>query len=168
MGNLLEEQILANLRQGLHRRLGDLDETEAAHLDPSWVAEAMLSAIPTRHPFEGLGPFYDTAGLVEWLGVTRQALSQRVKARQLLAAPLSDGHLVYPVWQFTPEGRTLNGLGDVLRILLEATDPWTATIWLTTPSERLDYLRAVDVLRKSPDHRRVLEAAAEDARRWSQ
>jgi hypothetical protein len=127
----------------------------------------MLDAIPTEHPFVGLGPCYDTAGLIRWRGITRQALHQKVRAHQLLACETGDGQRVYPAWQFAPDGRIVPGLTAVLRILLAATDPWTAAIWLTTASDRLGGRSAIDVLRSGYDPEPVLAAAREDATRWA-
>jgi hypothetical protein len=76
--------------------------------DPDEVAKTMVAALPVAHPFNAAtGPFYDTPGLVKWLGITRQALHHRVKTGQLLACPTEDGHTVYPAWQFTTEGGTI-------------------------------------------------------------
>lgn len=48
---------------------------------PDQVADQVAAALPTsRHPYDlELGPFYDTGGLTRWLGVTRQALADRVR-----------------------------------------------------------------------------------------
>lgn len=163
----LEQAILDRLADGIHRRLKNLPSEEAAKIDPAWVAEAMLDAIPTEHPFAALGPFYNTAGLIRWRGISRQALHQKVRAHQVLSCETGDGQRVYPAWQFTPDGRTIPGLAQVLRTLLAATDSWTAAIWLTTASDRLGGRSAIDVLRSGYDADQVLSAAHEDATRWA-
>ncbi len=165
----IEQAILDRLAAGVHQRLANLPAEQAAQVDPDWVAAAMLDAIPTQHPFAALGPFYDTAALVRWLGITRQALHQKVKGRQVLACTTGDGQRVYPAWQFSPDGRPLSGLAEVLDILLRATDPWTAAIWLTTPHRRLSEKSAVEWLRTGPDVAGVAAAAAAtDASRWAE
>lgn len=136
-------------------------------MNPDHVAAAMLNAMPTEHPFAGLGPFYDTAGLTRWLAITRQALHQKVRTHQLLACATGDGRRVYPAWQFSSDGRSIPGLAGVLRVLLEATDPWTAAIWLTTPTDRLDESSAVDWVTARRELAPVLAAAQEDAARWA-
>lgn len=163
----LEQDILDRLAAGVHERLGKLSPDQAADIDSAWVADAMLEAIPTEHPFTRLGPFYDTAGLAIWLGISRQALHQKVRAGQILACVTGDGQRVYPAWQFTPDRRTLPGLGSVLPILLANTDPWTAAIWLTTPSDRLNKQTAVSVLRHSYDPDPVVAVATDDAAGWA-
>jgi hypothetical protein len=163
----VEQAILDRLAHGVHQRLQNLPPEEADSIDPTWVADAMLESIPTEHPFVGLGPFYDTAGLIRWLGITRQAVHQKVRAHQLLACETGDGRRVYPAWQFTPDGRTIPGFTAVLQTMLAATDPWTAAIWLTTPSDRLGGRSAIDVLRSEHDPEPVLVVARADATRWA-
>ena len=75
----------------------------------------MVSALPTQHPYdEPLGPFYDTTGLVSWLGVSRQAVADRVRRGTLLACRTQDGHLVYPAWQFARDGAVRPGVVDAV------------------------------------------------------
>lgn len=167
----VEQEILDKLAEGLRERLGGLD----GDLDASWVAAAMLDAIPATHPFEELGPFYDTAGVARWLGITRQALHQKVKAGQVLALTTGNGQRVYPAWQFSPDGRPLTGLVDLLRVLNPAAaDPWTVAVWLTRPVEEWGGRTAVDVLRslkpvgpRGDEWDNLLADAVEDASHWS-
>lgn len=167
----VEQEILDKLAAGLHRRLGGID----GPLDASWVAAAMLDAIPATHPFEELGPFYDTAGVSRWLGISRQALHQKVKAGQMLALTTGDGQRVYPAWQFAPDGRPLTGLVDLLRVLgPAAADPWTVTVWLSRPVEEWGNRSAVDVMRslkpvgpRGPEWDALLDEAIHDASRWT-
>lgn len=165
-----EQALLDTLAEGIRERLGRVPDDEAASLDVDRVAAAMLSAMPVEHPFQDLGPFYDTSGLVTWLDITRQALHQKVKSHQLLRLVTGDGVSVYPAWQFTPTGRTVPGLGPVLKALLPATDEWTVAIWLTTPSERLGGRPAVELLSTGrPDLLGAVTSAANtDAARWVQ
>lgn len=90
---------------------------------------------------EHAGPFYDTRGARAALGgVSKQAVSQRVHHRRLLALRLApDGsgveRLVYPAWQFR------SGVLEHLPSVLAAAgyDPhrpvtgWTIAAWLTSP-----------------------------------
>lgn len=98
---------------------------------------AAASAVWTEHA----GPFLDTEGVMLLLdGVTKQAVSQRVRGRRLLALQTGSGRLVYPLWQFQGD-RPLLGLAEVLA---EAGyDPgrpatgWTVASWLATPDSDL-------------------------------
>jgi hypothetical protein len=82
------------------------------------------------------GPFLDTEGVTAVLaGVSRQAVSLRVRARRLLALRTGSGRLVYPLWQFR-DGAPLPGLGEVLDAA--GYDPerpvtgWAIASWLAT------------------------------------
>ena len=92
-----------------------------------------------------IGGFYDTAGARAALGgVSKQAVSERVRQGRLLGLPLaSDGHtrdrLVYPVWQFRPG--LLRHLPRVLAVAGyepdRPTTGWTIAMWLVTPDPDL-------------------------------
>jgi|GEM_PF-674459 len=93
---------------------------------------AAASALWTDHA----GPFLDTEGVAAILdGVSKQAISQRVRGRRLLALRTGSGRLVYPLWQFR-DGTPLTGLGEVLTTA--GYDPgrpatgWTLASWLVT------------------------------------
>jgi hypothetical protein len=65
--------------------------------DPTQVAARVAAAIPSRHPTAPLvGACYDESGLVRWLGISRQALGARRRARAVLACRTAEGHWVYP------------------------------------------------------------------------
>ena len=151
-------------RQGRSlRSLGDLDD----------LAARMVAALPSVHPWDAeLGPFYDTAGLMQWLGVTRQALADRVGRGTLLACRTTDGHLLYPLLQFGRNGQVRPGLVDAVGILRRAgADGWAVGTWLTTPSEAFGGNSAVDhlVLHRSSREavERVVAVATADAAGWS-
>jgi hypothetical protein len=88
-----------------------------------------------------VGPFYDTAGVRVVLGgITKQAVSERVRNGRLLALALApDGshrdRLVYPAWQFRPG--VLPHLPAVLAAagydLDRPLSGWTIAAWLAAP-----------------------------------
>lgn len=82
-----------------------------------------------------VGPFATTSELGRWLGLSRQALHQRMTSFQLLGCKTERGHYLYPMWQFDPETHAfLPGLAAVLQILRpDAATAWAAAEWLTTP-----------------------------------
>ena len=145
------------------RSLGDLDD----------LAGRMVAALPSVHPWDtAIGPFYDTAGLMQWLGVSRQALADRERRGTLLACRTSDGHLVYPVLQFGRNGQVRPGVVDAVGILKRAgADGWAIGTWLTTPSPAFENDSAVDYLvvhRSSKEAvERVRAVAAADAAAWT-
>jgi hypothetical protein len=153
----------AELRaQGRDLDLGSVDE----------LADRMLAALPTVHPFdEPLGPFYDTTGLVAWLGISRQALFDRVRRGTVLACRTSDGHLLYPSLQFGRAGQVRPGVQEAVGAFTRRdVDGWTIGTWLTTPTAVFEGHSAVDYLvvhrSSAAAVRWVAQCAAEDAARW--
>ena len=149
--------------QGRRLDLGDVDD----------LADRMLAALPSVHPLDQpLGPFYDTAGLVAWLGISRQALFDRVRRGTVLACRTADGHLVYPSLQFGRNGAVRPGVQEAVGAFSRrGVDGWSVGAWLTTPSELFDGHSAVDYLvvhRSSPTAvSRVAAAAVADASQWA-
>ncbi len=137
--------------------------------DPAAVAELMVGGLPVRHALDDIvGPFYDTAGLTKWLGVTRQALDARVTRGSLLMCPLADGSRAYPAWQFRRDGTTVPHLPEVIPVLRAgAQSPWTVGIWLRTPLPEFGGEDAVSWLDTGRDAGLVMAAAREDAARWA-
>lgn len=87
------EALAAAVRERVEARAAEL-EAQGRTLeleDVEELAERMVAALPTVHPLdEPLAPFYDTAGLVAWLGISRQALFDRVRRGTVLAARTSE------------------------------------------------------------------------------
>lgn len=163
----LRERIAAraeDLRaQGRTLDLGDVDD----------LADRMLAALPTVHPLDQpLGPFYDTAGLIAWLGISRQALFDRVRRGTVLACRTADGHLVYPSLQFGRNGAVRPGVVEAIGAFTRrGVDGWSVGAWLTTPTAVFDGQSAIDYLvvhRSSPTAARwVADRAAADAAAWA-
>lgn len=149
--------------QGRTLELGDVDE----------LADRMVAALPVVHPLDQpLGPFYDTGGLVAWLGISRQALFDRVRRGTVLACRTADGHVVYPSLQFGRNGAVRPGVQDAVRAFVrKGADGWAIGAWLTTPSPVFDGHSAVDylVLHRSSAAAvaRVAQAAGHDAAQWA-
>lgn len=114
------------------------------------------------------GPFVDSQGVAVVLGgVSKQAVSQRVKAGRLLALRTGSGRLVYPLWQFEGGG-VLPGLPEVLETAGYAPERpstgWVLASWLATedpelggaPRELLAAGRLEPVLRAARDVRAEL------------
>jgi hypothetical protein len=163
------------VRSRVAQRAGELAE-QGRRLDLGDVealADRMVAALPTVHPLDQpLGPFYDTAGLVAWLGISRQALFDRVRRGTVLACRTADGHLVYPSLQFGRNGAVRPGVQDAVGAFVrKGVDGWSIGAWLTTPSAVFDGHSAVDYLvvhRSSPTAvARVTAAAVADASQWA-
>lgn len=155
------------------RRLLSLRTATSSDLltsEPAALAERMVASIPTRHEYDQLvGPFYDTTGLRKWLSLSRQALAARVEAGSLLACTTQDGSLVYPAWQFRPDGTTVPHLPALIKILRKsAATPWTVATWLRAPGgEAVNGMDAVSWLAGGGDPAPLLAEARDDAARWA-
>ena len=139
--------------------------------DPLDLASRVAAAIPTRHPSaELVGACYDGPGLARWLGVSRQAVSQRNKARTFLGCRTTHGRWVYPAWQFDSNRRPIPHLAELITILAGEDDRrrWRAARWLAAPCPNLPgRVSAANWLGRGGDPEPVLSAARADARRWS-
>jgi hypothetical protein len=168
---VLEREIMRSVSRKVHdrfRKAADAQLSPEAFGDPEAIADAMVAALPLGHVFDELsGPFYDTAGLARWLGISRQALHQRSARHAILACPLADNGVVYPVWQFLDSGATIPSLGAVLTTLAEGTDDaWMMALWMRAPSDQLDGDCPSDWLRNGHDAERVIAMAREVASGW--
>lgn len=170
------DELVSRVRERLAERVDDLaaqGRTLPSLGDPDELAERMVAALPMVHPWDtAFGPFYDTGGLMQWLGVSRQALGDRVRRGTLLACRTEDGHLVYPVLQFGRNGQVRPGVVDAIGILTRAgADGWAVGAWLTTASAAFEGQSAVDYLvvhRSSPAAvERVTAVATADASAWA-
>jgi hypothetical protein len=168
------EALAAAVRRRVVARQGELREQgrELEIEDVEELADRMMAALPSVHLLDRpLGPFYDTAGLVSWLGISRQALFDRVRRGTVLACRTADGHLVYPSLQFGRNGVVRPGVLEAVGAFTRhGVDGWSVGAWLTTPSAVFDGQSAVDhlVVHRSSATAvaRVAEAAAADAAAW--
>lgn len=118
---------------------------------------------------ELVGPFYDTAGLARWLGLTRQRLSQRVHSGDLLGLlPTSKSTTYFPVWQFAPDGDVVRGVPDVIRGLGERS-AFNKALWFKSPREEFGNHTAIEVLANGDpsDVRTIIEEARADGAAWA-
>lgn len=136
--------------------------------DVEAIARSMTAALPNNHVYDQLvGPFYDTPGLTQWWGVSRQAISKAVASGKIIACRLDGGSWVYPTWQFTDAGTVDSRLLAVWSVLRDAADPWTCSIWLRSPQSELGDRTAVHWITDGRSLDVVLELARDDARRWA-
>jgi hypothetical protein len=165
------DEVVATVTARVRARLDDL-AAAGVPLEslgsPEQVANQVAAALPAaRHAYDlELGPFYDTAGLTHWLGVSRQALADRVRRGSLLACRTQDGHLVYPAFQFDGMGGIRAGLAPVLKIFA-GHDGWLVATWLVTATDALDGSSAMDWLALGRDEAAVADLARADAGGWA-
>jgi hypothetical protein len=117
--------------------------------DPAELGrQAALEAVAGSLWSDQLGPVYDSDGVMALLGgVTKQAVSDRVRRHALLALRTGSGRLVYPAFQFDGR-RVLDGLAAVLAVVApDDTEAWYVASWLTTPDPALGGRSPHDALR---------------------
>lgn len=119
-----------------------------------------------------VGDVWDTSKVTELLGVSRQALAQRIQSRTLLGLR-GRGTTLYPTWQFDAERRAVRPI--VAALLAEfrnaqGVEPWTVASWATTPQTELRGNTPAELLMKgAPEYEYdVLAAANHSAARLAQ
>ncbi|BBE48934.1 MULTISPECIES: hypothetical protein [Rhodococcus] len=136
--------------------------------DVESIARSMTAALPSSHVYDHLvGPFYDTTGLTQWRGVSRQAINRAVSAGTVIACRLDGGQWGYPTWQFTDSQTVHPHLIALWQTLRESADPWTCAIWLRSPQEELGDRSAADWITSGHPVDPALELARADAQRWA-
>lgn len=142
-----------------------------ADYTPETLASRMLHSVPNVESSgknmwdEAIGPFFDTTGLRQWKGVTRQRLDALRKSNRLIALTSSDNRLLYPEFQFGASGELLPHLDEILPALHRSYNDWDAALWLDTPSEEWGGKTAAQVLHGGDEeaYRRILAEARADA-----
>src|SRR5215470_11184081 len=107
-----------------------------------------------RRLLEAEGGALPVADVARCLGISKQAVDKRRRARKLLALETARGFL-YPAWQFVEDG-VLPGLEQALAAL-EGT-PWEQASWFLSGDSHLADRRPLDALRRG-DAQQVLRAA---------
>lgn len=166
-----EQRVVSALATGLHARLGEL---AAAGRDPSMLgspaelADRMLATVPQPHPWDvQIGPFYDTPGLVRLLGISKQAIAERVQRRSLIAATTRQGKLVYPSFQFAGR-RVLASVSAIAQLFRDTpVDGWAEASWFTTSAASLDGATPAQWLVAGGDVAPVRDLATDAVHRWS-
>ncbi|MDR2715682.1 MAG: hypothetical protein LBB46_02915 [Coriobacteriaceae bacterium] len=134
---------------------------------PEALVDRMIAALPVAGAAwsSAVGPVYTSQGLQKWLGVSRQAISQKAKCWDLLRLETADGEFVFPSFQFNDSGQRLPRLKDVLCELAKGTeDAWVWAAWLNAPDK--DGITHAAKLRRG-DWESVRDLACEDAAAWS-
>ncbi|MFF5019471.1 hypothetical protein [Streptomyces sp. NPDC001165] len=114
-----------------------------------------------------IGPTYGAAEVEKLLREPRHTLAKRARQRSLLALRTSDGHTVYPVFQFAGN-QVLPGIGAVLREFPD-DDPdlfWTIASWMRKPLTTLNERSVIEALNQGEIDAAV-KAANATASRWS-
>jgi hypothetical protein len=134
----------------------------------SALADRIVAVVPARSALsDAVGPVYRQAGLAKACGCSRQAVSEWVKLRRVLALTTSDGVIVIPAGQLDANLRPLRGLADVLRVLTpDVVDEWMLASWLTTPQPRLRGRSMLEWLAAAGALAEAVAIAEAARRRW--
>ncbi len=85
-----------------------------------------------------IGPVFDTNGVAAYLHASDTTAA-------LLELATSDGHRVYPAFQFTDTG--IDARFQPALAALATAPRWTAALWFVTPNPDLDGLTPLDWIR---------------------
>lgn len=143
-----DQKFLLALAEELAQRREDGTPVLTDEGAPEELAARAVSALPQESRLaKDAGPFYDTPSLARWLGITRQALNNRVNKGQMLMCLTSDRQRVYPTWQFNSDGKVLPGISDVIVTFREVgLDGWTVAKWLNVDNPDLNGRKASRLL----------------------
>ena len=133
------------------------------------LADRMTAVVPLPSPVnEKIGPFYRSEQVARILGVSRQAVNERVRKHAILALRTTDETLVYPTFQF--DGRQLlPGLKSVLaEFRHKDIDRWAVAGWLVSPTAALADASPLDVVQTGADLEGVRQLARDTLGRWIQ
>lgn len=170
LSDAYKREVLDLIGQRLDRRLRSVET-----LPPAAVAEAMLAAVPVLETANRLadlvGPCYDSAGAAAVLGgprskpVSKQAIATRRRRQTILALATTDGHWVYPTFQFE-DGVVRE---DVVRLLAAFREAprWSVAAWLQTPAGDLGDRTPMAWLSSGRPLADVLRLAGRAVGRWA-
>ncbi|WP_182064512.1 hypothetical protein [Curtobacterium sp. ME12] len=136
----------------------DADQSALEHIDQAHVGRGDGAATLD----ERVGPFYDTAALLERLHVSSDTLDALLRIGDVLRVISSDDCPLFPAFQFGQDPLPLPRLRDVLAELDPGqVDPWGDAVWLNAPAEELDGVTPATALRlgRTEDVVRLARAA---------
>lgn len=111
-----------------------------------------------------VGPFYNLEGVSRWQGEPEEVIR---KDSRFLRLPTADGEMLFPTFQFGPNGELLPHLDEVIWILrFGLENEWSWALWLNTPLDVWGGRTAAQMLRASTeDVDAVLDMAYNDVAR---
>lgn len=132
-----EQALLDSVRQSIASQ-------KKTHITDEGIDQAcrLISAItaPRASVEQTIGPVCSTADLVDWMGISRQAINKAVKEARILAVRQGRGSWRYPVWQLTRDHQIVGGLADVLPRMHGIIDAFDIAQWFMTKHRDLSGL----------------------------
>nr|WP_245579870.1 hypothetical protein [Brevibacterium album] len=116
------------------RHLKDVPDSALEALEhPEQLGEKMVALVPRTPGAYGriIGPVYSTRALEAMWGMTRAAISQKVRTGKLLALKVK-GRSLFPVFQFDGE-RVRADVIEIVQELEGAVDAFTIAQWMRSP-----------------------------------
>lgn len=103
----------------------------------AWIRGLLRGARHKRALLERAGGAMSSSEVSDLLGISVQAVKQRIERRAILAVPLAGGTWGFPAKQFDADGRVRAGVTEVLKAAPEA-NPWVVLSVLadSPPGER--------------------------------
>ncbi len=110
------------------------------------------------------GELWTSSGVADYLGVSRQRVSERVRKGTLIALRAEDGRLSYPAWQFRgADGTILAPLVKAHAVVAETGSDWSAASWCLADNPELEGVSPAIWAAERRDDARLLLVARRDA-----
>ncbi|HWK90253.1 MAG TPA: hypothetical protein VNP72_09665 [Longimicrobium sp.] len=91
--------------------------------DSAWTRALLRGAAAKQRMLERAGGSLASSQVAKLLGVSVQAVKQRIERRAILAVPLAGGAWGFPAVQFGTDGRVRAGVAEVVRAA-QGISPW--------------------------------------------
>ncbi len=145
------------LARGFRERLDALPSRMLDSLRPNQAEQlggrVVGAALAPKIWADAVAARFETAQLVEMLGITRQALAKRVVSGTLLGLP-GKGTTFYPIWQFDLSAEPVRVRRSVAAAFaawveeMGSLDPYAVASWAQTRQPELHDLTPVEYLGK--------------------
>lgn len=156
-----EERLVAAIRSRL-------SEARKTHVDDEVIDQAtrLIATLtrPRASVVDRVGPVCSTADLVDWMGISRQAINKAVKEARILGVRKGSGSWMYPTWQLDSNNQVLEGLPKVLERLKGIANTLDIGEWFVTKHRDLEGLTPAEWLQEDRDLGTVVGVAENLAR----
>jgi hypothetical protein len=141
---------------------GEGEERLTKPTSTSPVAVAPDAADPDRSELADLvAPLWTAEHTRRVLGLSRSAMSQRLKTGSVLAVMSAEGDIFYPASQFETRQGTVRVMPALRKFIMvfRDLDRWTIAVLTHTPATELDGLTPLDWVREGRDVKALVDYA---------